>query len=664
MRKKLAMKKNIGKEDKKQKKSSEKKSISDKNIKIRKKSKEEIISGNAFFESSITANCTSDINSIVNYANPEFLKMWGYTTKEEVIGKPLSVFFRNEQILDLIIKSLNDSGKWKGSYIAIKQDGSSFISECSASLIINEKDEPTGYQFSNIDITTHKKIDDNLHKSEERFRKIFDEGPLGMVFVNESFKFIKVNPAFCKMTGYSEEELLNLTFKDITHPDFIKENIKGIKKLYRGEISVFKTEKIYVKKNKEFFWGSLTVTEVLNKVGDFLHYFSMVENISERKNAEIALQNSEKKYRKLLESILDGFALTDMNGKILEYNKAYRKMLGYNREELSRLTYLDITPEKWYDFEKKIIDEQIIPRGYSDIYEKEYIRKDGTIFPIELRTFLLKNENGENEAMGAIIRDITVRKLAEEEIKREKNITQNYLDIAEVILLVIDENMNVTLINKKGCGILGYSENEIKGKNWFDNFIPEEDRNRIKDSFGKIMSGEIDKYENNENKILTKSREERIISWHNTIVKDDTGKIKGTLSSGFDITERKRAEEELAETRSHLENIINHTNVSIIVWNMDYKITRVNYAFEHLTGYKTTEVIGMELRLLFPKKTGNKSIKEISGTPVTSRNKHVEIPIRCKNGVEKIVLWNFATIYSKDGKDIIAIVAQGQDIKE
>ena len=664
MRKKLAMKKNIGKSDKKQKKSAEKKSISGKNIKTQRKSEEEIISGNEFFESSITANCTSDINGIVNYANPEFLKMWGYTTKEEVTGKPLSVFVRNEQILDLIIMSLNTGGKWKGSYIAIKKDGSSFISECSASSMINEKGEHNGYQFSNIDITTHKKIDDNLHESEERFRKIFDEGPLGMVFVNESFKFIKVNPAFCKMTGYSEEELLNLTFKDITHPDFIKDNIKGVKKLYRSEISVFKTEKIYVKKNKEFFWGNVTVTEVLNKVGDFLHYFSMIENITERKNAEIALQTSEKKYRKLLESILDGFILTDMTGKLLEHNEAYRKMLGYNREELSRLTYLDITPEKWHDFEKKIVNEQIIPRGYSDIYEKEYIRKDGTIFPVELRTFLIKNENGENEAMGAIVREITERKLAEEEIKREKNITQNYLDIAEVIFLVLDENMKVKLINKKGCDILGYSENEIKGKNWFDNFIPRGDRNRIKDSFGKIISGENKKYENSENKIITKSGDEKIISWHNTIVKDDTGKIKGTLSSGFDETERKRAEEELAETRNHLENIINHTNVSIIVWNMDYKITRVNYAFEHLTGYKTTEVIGMELRLLFPKKAKNISIKEITGTQVSAKNKSVEIPIRCKSGDEKIVLWNFATIYSKDGKDIIAIVAQGQDIKE
>jgi len=110
-----------------------------------------------------------------------------------------------------------------------------------------------------------------------------------------------------------------------------------------------------------------------------------------------------------------------MDGTILKYNEAYREMIGYSPDELASLTYRDITPEKWHDFEQKIIEEQLLPRGYSEIYEKEYRKKDGTVFPIELRTFLLKDETGSNIGMWAIVRDITDHKQMESEARKLKD---------------------------------------------------------------------------------------------------------------------------------------------------------------------------------------------------------------------------------------------------
>jgi len=147
----------------------------------------------------------------------------------------------------------------------------------------------------------------------------------------------------------------------------------------------------------------------------------------------------------------------------------------------------------------------------------------------------------------AIITRWSVGKRVEEELQRERQKAQRYLDVAGVLILVIDSDQKVSLINNKGCQILGCEEKEIIGKNWFDTFIPERVRDEVEAVFEKLMTGEIEPVEYYENPVLTSSGEERIIAWHNTVLTDEAGNTIGTLSSGEDITEGKRMEEERME---------------------------------------------------------------------------------------------------------------------
>lgn len=138
-------------------------------------------------------------------------------------------------------------------------------------------------------------------------------------------------------------------------------------------------------------------------------------------------------------------------------------------------------------------------------------------------------------------------KRVEEELQRERQKAQRYLDVAGVIILVIDSDQKVSLINNKGCQILGCEEKKVIGKNWFDTFIPERIRDEVRAVFEKLMAGEVEPVEHFENPVLTGSGEERIIAWHNTLLYDEEGGITATLSSGEDITERKRVEAEKSE---------------------------------------------------------------------------------------------------------------------
>ena len=142
-----------------------------------------------------------------------------------------------------------------------------------------------------------------------------------------------------------------------------------------------------------------------------------MQDITERKQAEEALRQSETRYRMLHESLRDPFVQVGMDGRIIEFNDLYCHMLGYSPEEMRELTYQELTPESWHPLEARIVQEQIIARGYSDVYEKEYRRKDGTIFPVELRTILARDAAGRPSGMWAIVRDITDRKKAEEALK-------------------------------------------------------------------------------------------------------------------------------------------------------------------------------------------------------------------------------------------------------
>ncbi len=160
---------------------------------------------------------------------------------------------------------------------------------------------------------------------------------------------------------------------------------------------------------------------------------------------------------------------------------------------------------------------------------------------------------GELEQRVSELEDRTARYMEMLEKHRlQESTAQSYLDIAGVIIVAIDARGQVTLINKKGCRILGYEEKELIGKDWFQMCLPKEIREDVKLVFQKLVAGEIKNIEYYQNSLLTKNGEQRTIAWYNTLLKDDSDNIVGTLSSGEDVTEKERAQQELHEAHEEL----------------------------------------------------------------------------------------------------------------
>lgn len=119
---------------------------------------------------------------------------------------------------------------------------------------------------------------------------------------------------------------------------------------------------------------------------------------------------------------------------------------------------------------------------------------------------------------------------------------QAYLDVVQVAVVVLDRRGDVRLLNRKGCEILGYQEGEAAGLSWFHTFIPERDANQVEAVHQRLVAGEVDPVEYFENAVRTRDGRERIMAWHNTVLRDEQGRVSGTLSAGEDITERLAAE--------------------------------------------------------------------------------------------------------------------------
>lgn len=215
---------------------------------------------------------------------------------------------------------------------------------------------------------------------------VFDISPVGMAITREDFKFTRINDTFCSMMGFSREELMALTFKDITHPDHLSFDLVSYQRLLAGEIPLYKTEKRYIRKDGQIIWGILNLILLPETKGEYKYVLAVVEEITTRKEAEEALMLSEEKYRLLFENLSYGFFMAEVitdhnepvNFRILEVNRYVKDIIGKEPEELKGKTAVDVVPGVKTEIIRKLsmpalTGEPVTLETYSDILHK-YLR--------------------------------------------------------------------------------------------------------------------------------------------------------------------------------------------------------------------------------------------------------------------------------------------------
>jgi len=276
------------------------------------------------------------------------------------------------------------------------------------------------------DVTERRRTLEALRESEEQFRRVFEDIPIGMALSDENSRFIKANSAFCGMLGYTEPELARMSFRDITHPDHLSHDVNMVRKVRDGEMLFYKTDKRYIKKTGDIIWGSLTLSAIRKPDGTIRYFLAMIEDITEKRTIEEALKESEKKYRSIFENSIEGIFQSTPQGRYISINPALARMCGYDSPAQMMDSVTDISKQIYrHGTDRSRFIEALTREGIVNDFVTEFLRKDGTHFWVSTNARVIRDERGECRHFEGMTLDITNRKILEDRIRediREKNV--------------------------------------------------------------------------------------------------------------------------------------------------------------------------------------------------------------------------------------------------
>ena len=472
-----------------------------------------------------------------------------------------------------------------------KDTGETWVGSYSFAPIRGENDKIIGSVVVGRDITARKKTENALRRSEERFRKIFEEGPLGMAIVGLDYRLAEVNAMLCQMLGYAQEELTNLTFAQVTHPEDVNKDVQHVQRLLSGDIPFFNIEKRYLKKNGEVLWGNLTGSIMRDETGRPLYLMGMVQDITERQRAEETLRQSEEKYRRLFETMTEGLSfdeiICDDTGKprdlrYLAVNPAFERQTGLKAADIIGRTTLELFPEAeplWFERYGKVA------------LTGEPAHFEAWFGPLG-RCFEVSAFQTEPGRFAVLFFDTTERKQMEEELRKSEEKSRLLIKHAPSMIYEIDFRGPVfKSVNDVLCQTLGYTREELLAINPLD-LLDDESKTIFQERINGRLAGETisDSLE-----YKGKAKDGREI-WGllNISFTEKDGKPEGALVVAHDITERKRMEEELRKSRNELEIKVQERTAELAGANKELQeeIVRREKAEQQLLQAQKLEAIG------------------------------------------------------------------------
>ena len=260
-----------------------------------------------------------------------------------------------------------------------------------------------------------------LRKAEEatrEYKKVVEGSQDLIAVVDTGYRYRLANDTYLRYRDTRREDVVGRSCAEVLGADVFEQTVKNhLDRCFLGETIRYEMKCTYPELGERDLLVSCFPIKGSRGIDRVV---LIMRDLTQNKKFEESLRQSEMRYRGLFEAMPDGFSSVGMDKRIMKANPAYCAMLGYSLEDLHELTYEDVTPGKWHAFEEGILREQVLARGYSEVYEKEYIRRDGTIFPVEVRVHLLRDENGNAREMWGFIRDVTERKRVEDTLQESE----------------------------------------------------------------------------------------------------------------------------------------------------------------------------------------------------------------------------------------------------
>lgn len=394
----------------------------------------------------------------------------------------------------------------------------------------------------------------NLANSEERFRATFEQAAVGIAHVaamEPVGRFLRINKKFCDLVGYTREEMFNLTFQDITHPDDLNTDLEQVQKLLEGEISTYSLEKRYFRKDCTTIWVNLTVSFLRDREGNPDYFVSVVSDISDRKQAEKDLIDSRDFLAHLASAVPDAIYSIKMPERSIEWANDSFGVMGYDDEE-----YIGHSTQEYYASSEEfhrvgLLQQEAIRKGEDYLRtEITVVHKDGRVFPAELTATYFR-EGGQISRITAMVRDISDRKKAEAKLIESEKRYRSLVDNSMVGVFHSTVDGRYIFVNQAMAEMFDFdSPDQLISMGPVSLYKDKKERDRF---LATLL--EHESVTNYETEAVSHANRHMHVMFSARLIGND---IFGMI---MDITERKEAEQKIFESRQRLKSLASQLTI-------------------------------------------------------------------------------------------------------
>jgi PAS domain S-box-containing protein len=439
--------------------------------------------------------------------------------------------------------------------------------------------------------------------SMERFHAYFDHSIVGLAITSLEKGWIEVNDALCATLGYARDELTRMTWTELTYPEDLATDLAQFNRMLAGEIDSYAMDKRFIHKDGHLVYTRLAVSHVRKPDGSQDYVVAMVEDISERKQSEFALENSEKQLRFVLEGSELGFWDWDITAGKVDRNEQWALMLGYTHDEIRNTT------RQWTDFiypddrERAWDSINAVIEGRSNMHRLEYrmLHKDGSIrWILDQARMMQRDTDGNPVRMCGTHTDITARKRNELELQQREQYQRALLDNFPFAVWLKDTESRFLAVNQGFVQLFGQrNADELVGKNDFDIAPADLAEGYRADDRAVLASG---KKKSVEEEIIDADGTRKWFETYKAPVFDTAGNVVGSVGFARDVTERRATAQALEEmsaalitSRDLLQQVIDTAPIRVFWKDQEGCYLGCNPAFARDAGKQNpAELIGQD----------------------------------------------------------------------
>ncbi|PKP02452.1 MAG: hypothetical protein CVU11_11760, partial [Bacteroidetes bacterium HGW-Bacteroidetes-6] len=544
----------------------------------------------------LIANNTADTITILDfefnylYSSPSVFRLLGYSVEEILTMKTTQIMHPDsiEIMMNLMHEEMENeiSGKadpGRSRTVVLKEfhkNGSVLWVESTASFIRNEKGEPMQLLAISRDVTERIKAEELLQKAKEEFKAIFENNSAGIAIIHPDSSIVMVNNAYLEISGYSREEVVGESWTKHIHPDDLDRLIEYNNNRLENPTDISdKYELSFCRRNGEVRCVLMSVA-VIPSSKMVVASFS---DITERKNAEKAMIESEERYRAIFNNSVEGIYQTTPDGQYRTINSSFAEMFGYDSPEDMISCVSDIRTQLYLDpsDRDRFVEELNKFDGIVRDFETQMKRKDGSSFWVSINGRLMFSDNQESSYIEGTCINITERKLAEETVRLSAEKWQATFNSITDIITVISKEHVFLEINQAGCDALGMTHDEIIGKKCHE--LVHGTLHPIGNcpcvACINIEAGGV-------SQIFENGRYFQLTAWP---IFDGNNELYAFSHSVKDITDQKLAEIALAASEDKFRNLAESSPFAIMIYQ-NTKWVYSNPAGEQISGYSLSEL--------------------------------------------------------------------------